>query len=233
MCSGCAPGPRPRSCARDAAYERPFSLLPSLAGLDLLLARDRALGTAPAPRVGARALPADREAAAVAHAAVGTDLGQALDVRRDVAPEVALDEDLLARCHTVDDLAQAGNLLLAEVLGPDVRVEVGRLHDLLRGRAADAVDVHQGDDDAFGVGDVNAGDPRHLAPHPCRCLCFGVLEQITRTTPCRLITLQLGHIFLTDGLTFISKSLESDLAIDRGSRARPRPCPRPGAACSV
>src|SRR5260370_26440224 len=111
MCSGGGPGHRPRSCARDAAFGRPFSLLPSLAGLDLLLARDRALGTAPAPRVGARALPADREAAAVAHAAAGTELGQALDVRRDVAPEVALDEDLLSPSHTVHDLPQAGNLL--------------------------------------------------------------------------------------------------------------------------
>jgi len=35
-------------------------------------------------------------------------------------------------------------------------------------------------------------------------LCLGVLEQITLTTPFRLITLQLGHIFRTDGRTFIS-----------------------------
>jgi len=36
---------------------------------------------------------------------------------------------------------------------------------------------------------------------------LGVFEQITRTTPFRLITLQLGHIFLTDGRTFIYGSL--------------------------
>jgi len=41
------------------------------------------------------------------------------------------------------------------------------------------------------------------------------LEQITRTTPLRRITLQLEHIFLTDGRTFISKSLEFARAIDR------------------
>jgi len=31
-----------------------------------------------------------------------------------------------------------------------------------------------------------------------------LVEQITRTTPSRLITLQFGQIFFTDGLTFIS-----------------------------
>jgi len=58
------------------------------------------------------------------------------------------------------------------------------------------------------------------------------LEQITRTTPLRLITLQLGHIFLTDGRTFISKSLEFALAIGRCSPARRPPCPQRGAGWS-
>jgi hypothetical protein len=42
-----------------------------------------------------------------------------------------------------------------------------------------------------------------------------------------LITLQLEHIFLTDGRTFISKSLEFALAIGRCSPARRPPCPQP------
>jgi len=37
---------------------------------------------------------------------------------------------------------------------------------------------------------------------PCRCLCFG-FSQITRTTPWRRIILHFGHIFFTDGLTFM------------------------------
>src|SRR5713101_4397411 len=168
----------------------------------------------------------------MAHATVGADLGQALDVRRHVAPQVTFDEDLLRRAHPIDDLAQASHLFLAEVLGPRFSADVGGFHDLLRSGPADPVDVHQGNDHALLRGYVDTGESRHLAPHPCRCLCFGVFEQITRTTPFRLITLQLGHIFLTDGRTFISKSLESALAIDRGWRARPPLCLRRGAGVS-
>src|SRR5229473_3691726 len=110
-------------------------------------------------------------------------------------------------------LAQARDLFLAEVLGPRFRVEVGRLRDLLGRGAADPMDVHQGDDHPLLGWYVDTGKSCHLVPYPCRCLRFGVFEQITRTTPLRLITLQLERIFLTDGRTFISKSLEYALAI--------------------
>ena len=124
---------------------------------------------------------------------------------------------------------QATDLFLAEVLGALVRIDAGVLDDLLGGRVADAVDVGHGDDDALGRRNVDAGDSCHLVPYPCRCLCLGVLEQITRTTPLRLITLQLAHIFLTDGRTFISKSLEFARATGRWSRARHPPCLRQAA----
>ncbi len=39
--------------------------------------------------------------------------------------------------------------------------------------------------------------------YPCRCLCFGVREQITRITPFRLITLQYSQRGFTDARTFI------------------------------
>src|SRR5438552_16106304 len=39
--------------------------------------------------------------------------------------------------------------------------------------------------------------------YPCLCLCLG-LEQITRTTPLRLISLHCGQIGLTDARTFMT-----------------------------
>src|SRR6266850_8052890 len=43
-------------------------------------------------------------------------------------------------------------------------------------------------------------------PHPCRCLCRGFLQMI-RTTPWRLMIWQCSQRVLTDGLTFIARSL--------------------------
>src|SRR5207302_8316301 len=92
----------------------------SLAGLDLLLARDGALGSAAAARVGARPLAAHGQPAAMAPSAVRADLGHPLDVRGHLAAQVALDEDLLGGGHPVDDLAQARDPPVPEVLRPRV-----------------------------------------------------------------------------------------------------------------
>jgi hypothetical protein len=45
-----------------------------------------------------------------------------------------------------------------------------------------------------------------IKDQPWRCLCRGSEEQITLTTPLRLTTLQLRHIFLTEARTFIKNS---------------------------
>src|SRR5437879_8611390 len=160
MCSGCGPDLRPRSCARGAGSGRPSSW--SLAGFHLLLPGHRALRTAPAAGVGTGALAAHGQAAAVTLAAVGPDLGQPLDVGRDLAAEVAFDHDFLAGGEAVDHLAKPADLLLGEVLGPLVRVDVGHLQDLLGGGVADPVDVRQGDGHTLLRGYVDAGDSRHL-----------------------------------------------------------------------
>src|SRR5205807_5936599 len=160
----------PRDHVLALAAPRPHDLFrlthlsswPLLACLDLLLACDRALRTAPAARVGACALAAHGQAAAVAHAAVGADLRQALDVQRDLAAEVTFDQDVLRAREAVDDLAQAAHLFLAEVFGALARVDVRVLHDLPGRGVADAVDVRQGDDHALLWGYVDAGDSRHL-----------------------------------------------------------------------
>src|SRR5437870_465441 len=103
---------------------------------------------APGPRTKTSIDRIPCSSALFAVASAGADLGHALYVRGHLAPEVALDEDFLRRRHAVDDLAQARDLLLAQVLDPGVGVEVGGLDDLLRGGAADPVDVHQRDDHA-------------------------------------------------------------------------------------
>jgi hypothetical protein len=52
--------------------------------------------------------------------------------------------------------------------------------------------------------------------YPCRCLCFGVREQITRITPLRLITLQYSQRGFTDARTFIVASFAAaDAAVLR------------------
>ncbi len=60
----------------------------------------------------------------MAQAAVAADLLQALDVLRALAPQVALDGQLV-----VDRVAQLGDLVLGEVADVGVRVDA----DLLRG----------------------------------------------------------------------------------------------------
>src|SRR5205807_2621598 len=98
---------------------------------------DGALGAPAAPCVGPGALPADGEPAAVAEAPVGPDLDQPFDVHRDLAPEIALDQDVLGRGQPVDDRAKPPDLLIAEILDPGVGADVGQLQDLLRPAAAD------------------------------------------------------------------------------------------------
>src|SRR6266480_687926 len=166
MCSGRGLDRPPRFCARAGGCGRLSSAWPSLTRLDLLLARDCTLGPAPAASVGPRALAAHRQAAAVPLAAIRADLGQPLDVHRDLAAQVTLDEDVFCARHPVDDLAQACDLFLAEVLGALARIDAGVLDDLLGGRVSDAVDVGHGDDDALGRRNVDARDSCHLVPTP-------------------------------------------------------------------
>src|SRR5205814_6727892 len=117
---------------RGAACERPSSW-PLLACLHLLLAGDRTLGSAAAAGVGPGALAAHGQPAAVPHAAVRADLGQALDVVGHIASQVTFDEELLGPRHLVDDLAQTSDLFVGEILDARVGVDAGRLHELLSG----------------------------------------------------------------------------------------------------
>src|SRR5467141_625403 len=83
---------------------------------------DGPAGAAAGPGVGPGALPAHRQATAVAEAAVGPDLHQPLDVERDLTAQVTLDPALQL---LGDDVAQPSDLGVGEVLGPDVGGNAG------------------------------------------------------------------------------------------------------------
>src|SRR3954464_15178509 len=95
--------------------------------------------TLPGARVRLRALAADRQATAVAHATVAAEVHQPLDVDRHLAAQVALDR------HAADLLADALEVGVAQVLDLAVERTPGGVADLLRRRAADAVDRRQAD----------------------------------------------------------------------------------------
>src|SRR5215218_602129 len=112
--------------------------------LDLALAGDAEAARTLAPTgVGLCALTADRQTAAVAQAAVGTDLHQAFDVLGALAPEIALDLAVLDRFPQFDDL------VLGQVLALRGCIDLGLLEDLQRRRVADPEDVGETDLDPF------------------------------------------------------------------------------------
>src|SRR5437763_1847763 len=78
-----------------------------LLGLDLLGTGDRLLRSLAGARVGVRALPTDREAAAVTDPLVAVDLDLALDVLGHLAAKVPL--DLVLR---IDEVAEPDDLIV-------------------------------------------------------------------------------------------------------------------------
>src|SRR5450755_39179 len=104
--------------------------------LDERAALARALAGA---RVGLGALAAHGQAAAMPEAPVAAEVHQALDVDRHLAAQVALDR------HAADFLADALEVGVGQVLDLAIERHVGCDTDLLRRRAADAVDRRQAD----------------------------------------------------------------------------------------
>src|SRR4029078_4500514 len=86
--------------------------------------------------IGLRALAADGQSAPVPDPAVGADLAEALDRVGPLAAQVALDLEVAG-----DVLAEAGDLLVGQVLDLLVLREARLGADLLRGRAPDPVEV--------------------------------------------------------------------------------------------
>ena len=103
----------------------------------------------------------------MAHAAVAVDLHQPLDVQVDLATEIAL-HDMLA----VDDLAQTGNLVFAQVARASIGWDGGPRQDLVCRRGTNPVDVRQRDPDLFISGDIYAGNTCHVFSDSLALLLF-------------------------------------------------------------
>src|SRR5262245_1436788 len=104
-------------------------------------------------RVRVRPLPAHRKAAPVAQPAIAAEVHEALDVHRHLAPQIALDLVL-----GLEDIADAADLVLVEVVGPLVERDVSLLQDLARERLADPVDVSERDFHPLVAREVDACD---------------------------------------------------------------------------
>src|SRR3712207_4262490 len=110
-------------------------------------------------RVGVRALAADRQALAMAQAAVAGEVHQPLDVHRGLAAKVALDIVV-----AVDRLADVQDLLVGQVLDPLFRRDAELGDDVLGRGLADSVDIGERDFHALVGGDVHPGDTSHSLP---------------------------------------------------------------------
>ena len=170
-------------------------------------------------------------------AAVAADLGQALDVERHAAAQVALHDEVV-----VDALTDLRFVLVGEVFHTGVRIDAGHLKNLFCAGSADTINIGQANFNSLVLGQVNAGDTCHLirsflskfwfraqkgrrltpagGSRPSGadvlgltgsdqpCLCLCFgFSQITMTLPLRLMTLHFSHMGLTLGLTFIVVNL--------------------------
>ena len=92
-------------------------------------------------------------------ALVAADLHLALDVLRDLAAQVTFDLEVL-----LDVAAQPRDFFFGEVAHARVARHLRVVADLLRDRAADAVDVRERDLEPLLAGDVDTGDTSHVCP---------------------------------------------------------------------
>src|SRR5689334_7848707 len=160
-----------------------------------LLTGDGTPGTFLGPCVRVGPLPPYRKTPAMPDSPVAPDIHQPLDIHRHFGAKRAFHFD-----RALDDLAEPGNLRIRQIAHPGIRVDPGFPQNPRAGGTTDTKNVGQGDLDPFLPGKIDAGNTCH--DQPCRCLCLGLRLQMTRTTPCRLMTLQCSQIGLTLERTF-------------------------------
>ena len=89
--------------------------------------------------------------------AIAADLHQALDVHGNFATQVALYLDVV-----VNVVAQLADIILGQILDAGVGVDARGLDDVVGDVAANAVDVRQGDLNAFLPGKVDTSNSCHV-----------------------------------------------------------------------
>ena len=83
--------------------------------------------------IGLGALTANRQAAAMAQAAVAANLNQTLDIQADLTAQVTLDVVV-----ALDDFTQLSSLFFGQVLNAGIRIDTGLSKDLVGRFAANA-----------------------------------------------------------------------------------------------
>jgi hypothetical protein len=88
---------------------------------------------------------------------VTADVDQSLDIHADIPTQVPFDPVL-----PLDHPAEAIDLVLAQVLDPKIRTDVGLGQDPEGGGTPDAIDIGEGHLQPFLAGKIYASNPRHV-----------------------------------------------------------------------
>ena len=103
------------------------------------------------------ALAAHWKATAVTVGAVAVDAQDALHVHLDLTAKITFDRKL----QTLDDLRDESDLLIGELTGTRVRINVRRSKNLAANGKTDAVNIRQRVFDLFVVGDFDSEQAGH------------------------------------------------------------------------
>jgi hypothetical protein len=128
-------------------------------GVGITLYADRFAGSFSGPSVGGSALAADRETAQMPDAAITFDGLEPFEVQADFAAEIAFD-DVFAFLDGVNDL---GKLLFVEVFGTERGIDLCAFEDGGRVDGADAIDIAEGNVNAFLGWNINTEESWHKA----------------------------------------------------------------------
>jgi len=93
-------------------------------------------------------------------AAIAADLHQALDVHGNLTAKVTFNLEIL-----VDVVTQLTDIFFGQILNAHIGVDAGGVDDLVCGGTADAVDIRQGDFNAFFPGKVDTRNSCHGRMH--------------------------------------------------------------------